>query len=237
MFTSTLKLDTIQKLIKFHFFVFVLSLFLFTDVFLITFGSLGIVNISSAWKENVSALGVVSYLFTAGFFYAIFVPACILIYNLIIINIKKTYDIPSLKDGYFSIELLKKYSLVENVSPAYAEYQRLAENWREERFTDLGCFSLVILLLLDWIVSDSTNTSLVVYYYNYFETTNWLAGNIVRLVMIFFVFSICAIAFRTDRTQGGYEYDTEIAKKLLLWSKESTKRERIEKAKLDFSEG
>ena len=230
MTLSSINVDAFQKFTKAPYFLFASSATLFADIFLIVSLKTSLPNMPTEWpRGDLTVTTGVYFTIALGMCFAVLTPAFIAIYSQILIILGKDHNPKSLKEGCFSIHLLREYAVVKNEPVAYAEYQRLQSALQETKFIDLCCFSLAILLPLDWFLSSDNATSLVVFFYQQTGLIGGFLGKAVSVIFLISILGILTVALRKNRFCDEYEHNFEIASMLDKWCEEKRTEYRSER--------
>ncbi len=191
-------LDLLEKLTSFPYFLFVLSVVLFTDTYLLAAHGISIRNTDETWLKTHSNINeMITFLGCVGFFYAAFIPGLRFFVNFIQIFFPNR-KYPSEKDGWVRRSILRDFAIVNNNPLAYKEYENSIELLRTERRTSVLCLSLAFLSVADYSLSSENYQSLLQFIYLNFNAFPWYVHFPLMIVVIPFLIFVLIVAFRTD---------------------------------------
>lgn len=200
---SRVKFDIVEKLTSLPYFLFVLSLALFTDTYLLVVHQTTLRHVTDAWIQSHSTFSdVLSYLGCIGFFYAALIPGAQFFSGLALIWLAK--DFPSTKDGWVEATKLKEFAIRTKNSLAYQESEKSLAQLKETKHLEGLCLSLVVLAIAGYFLSDDKNPGLFQFVYYGVESFPWYIHWPLKVLIAPFLFFVVMVAFRGGRQYDGY---------------------------------
>lgn len=191
-------LDLLEKLTSLPYFIFVLSVVLFTDTYLLAVHGITIRNADATWlNTHLNTNEVMTFLGCAGFFYAAFIPGLRFFVDFVQIFFPSR-EYPSEKDGWVRRSILRDFAIASNNSLAYKEYENSIELLRTERRTSVLCLSLAFLSVADYFLSSENHQGLLQFIFLSFDTFPWYVHFPLTIAVIPFLIFVLMVAFKTD---------------------------------------
>jgi hypothetical protein len=213
---SKIKVDLIEKLTSLPYFLFLLSLALFTDTYLLAVHKTTIRQVTDAWFQSHSTFSeLMTYLGCIGFFYAALIPGVQFFASFATIRFADSF--PSSKDGWVEVSTLKTFAIRTKNSLAYQECEKTLAEVREIKHLEGLCLSLVILSVVGYVLSDDQNPGLFQFIYYGVESFPWYVHWPLMLLIAPFLFFVIMVAFRGGRQYDGYIHLPDFES----WSKEA----------------
>ena len=202
---SRIKTDIVEKITSLPYFLFLLSLALFTDTYLLAVHKTTIRQVTNTWIQSHSAFGeLLTYLGCIGFFYAALVPGVQFFVSLAAIRL--TNDFSSYRDGWVDVNRLKEFSIRTKNSVAYQECEKALSQLKETKHLEGLCLSLVVLSVAGYFLSDDKNPGLFQFVYYGVENFPWYIHWPLMVLIAPFLFFVIMVAFRGGRQYDGYIY-------------------------------
>lgn len=212
---SEAKMGLIEKVTGLPYFLFLLSVVLFSDTYLLAVYGITLRHIDEKWLNSHNSIGeITGFIGAFGFFYAAFVPGAIFFFNLVSVFLT-TSKFPATKNGWVHIDKIKDYAIANNNDVAYKEYKKLLNQIKEVKHIDSICFSLVFLCVVGWFSSKGSNYALFQFLYFGIESFPLYIKWPLYIATIPFVFLVLMVAFRITREYDQYTYLPEFEK----WSR------------------
>lgn len=159
-------LDLLEKLTGLPYFMFLLSLAVFSDTYLLAKYGTTIRDVNSSWFNQHATLDeILTYLGCIGFFYAALVPGLRFFIGLLNI-IWPNDDHPSSSDGWVRLNHLSEYAIINNNALAYKEYEKAIERVKSEKHLSGLCIALIILSVTGWLLSTENHKGLFNFVYS-----------------------------------------------------------------------
>lgn len=202
---SKIKADILEKITSLPHFIFLLSLALFTDTYLLVVHKITIHQVTDEWIKSHSTFGeILTYLGCIGFFYAALIPGAQFFTSLALIRL--TSNAPYYQDGWIDVRTLKEFAIRTKNSLAYRECEKTMVQLKETRHLEGLCLSIVFLSVAGYLLSDDQNSGLFHFVYFGIESFPWYIHWPLRVLIVPFLFFVIMFAFRGDRLYDGYIY-------------------------------
>lgn len=202
---ARIKTDIVEKITSLPYFIFLLSLALFTDTYLLVVHKTTIRQVTDAWIQSHSTFGeLLTYLGCIGFFYAALIPGVQFFASLAAIQLAN--DFPRYRDGWVDIDKLKEFAIRTKNSLAYQEYEKSLAQLKETKHLEGLCLSLVVLSVAGYFLSDDNNPGLFQFVYYGVESFPWYIHWSLKVLIVPFLFFVIMVAFRGGRQYDGYIY-------------------------------
>ncbi|WP_282754945.1 hypothetical protein [Desulfuromonas thiophila] len=203
---SEIKIGILKKITSLPYFLFLLSLALFSDTYILAVYGETIRTIDSKWLSlHVNPSEIAAFIGAFGFFYAAFVPGTLFLTSLITVFIKKT-EYPTFKEGWVHVDMLRKYTVARDNQVAYSEYLRLQKRIAELKHVDVLCFSLVFLSVAGYFLSPNELKGLFQFLYYGIEKFPWYLMIPLKIATVPFMLFVLMVAFRASKEYDQYEY-------------------------------
>lgn len=198
--------ELLDKLTELPYFLFLLSLAVFSDTYLLAIYGTTIHEISNLWlNQHASLNDILSYLGCIGFFYAALVPGLRFFVELLTIFIPNQ-NIPSSKDGWVRLNHLAEYAITNNNSLAYKEYEKALDKVRNERHQSGLCLSLVVLTAIGFLLSTETHQGIFNFIYFGVKAFPWYASWPLTIAIIPFLLFVVLFAVRAGSRYDDYVF-------------------------------
>lgn len=207
---SEIKIGLLEKITSLPYFLFLLSLALFTDTYLLAVYGETVRTITPTWlSTNLNPSEIAGFVGAFGFFYAALVPGMLFFLSLISVYVTKT-EFPSFKDGWVHIDEIRKFALVNDNKVAYSEYLRLQKRISELKYMDVLCSSLVFLSVAGYFLSPGELNALMQFLYYGIEKFPWYLMWPLKVATVPFMLFVAMIALRASKEYDQYEYLPEL---------------------------
>lgn len=213
---SAIKIGLLKKVTSLPYFLFLLSLALFADTYLLAVYGETIRSIDNNWLSlHINPSEIAAFVGAFGFFYAAFVPGTMFLTSLVAVFIKKS-NFPSFKEGWVHVDMIKEYALSTDNKVAYSEYLRLQKRISDLKHMDILCFSLVFLSLAGYLLSPSELKGLFQFLYYGIEKFPWYLMVPLKAATVSFMLFVVMVAFRASKEYDQYEYLPKLRDKITL---------------------
>lgn len=200
---SKIKSDIVEKLTSLPYFLFLLSLALFTDTYLLVVHKTTIRHVTDAWLQSHSTFSeLLTYLGCIGFFYAALIPGGQFFASFAAVRLANNF--PSSKDGWVHVSELKEFAIRTKNSLAYQECEKALTSVNEIKHLEGLCLSLVVLSVAGYFLSDDKTPGLFQFIYYGVESFPWYIHWPLKVLIVPFLFFVVMVAFRGGRQYDGY---------------------------------
>ncbi len=211
---SEIKIGLLEKITSLPYFLFLLSLALFADTYLLAVYNETVRTITTEWlSTHLNPSEIAGFVGAFGFFYAALVPGMLFFLSLVSVYVTKT-EFPSFKDGWVHIDEIRKYALENDNQVAYSEYLRLQKRISELKHMDVLCFSLVFLSVAGYFLSPGELKGLMQFLYYEIEMFPWYLMWPLKIATVPFMLFVFIIALRASKEYDQYEYLPELEREI-----------------------